>query len=483
MALLCAATACSVDSEEQEEPSSARVGVAAPVLRASQGSVGLAYHRNALTRDVLVTMGNDGRATPRILESWEVSPDGLVWRFRVREGIRSHDGSELTAIVLAQHVERALSGSSLGALEGVSTEGTYILRIALKESYAFLLEDLSVITAVNTVNGKVFGTGPYQVIEESPDRLLLKASPGYYRGNPEIDQVEVRLFPDQRNAWSALMRDEIDMLYEVSRDALQFVRTESSVTVESFPRAYVYLLGFNGARPALADRRVRQALDRAIDRPRLVATAMAGEGEPAQGHIWPGHWAYDASAGAVRYDALDAVRLMKEAGLTLTHRPGQMPARLRINCLVYEPLRELALVLQRQLAEVDVDLQIEMASTGELIDRLSRGDYDSFIFEMTSLRGFKFPYQFWHSGTPFLRHGYSGADDVLDRIRHASNEAELKAAASAFQRRVHDDPPAAFLAWGRTSRAISTRFEVPGGGEDVYHTISRWKIAPKAIRP
>lgn len=483
VASLCAAAACSGDGADEIERSSARVGVAAPVLRASQGSLGLTYHRNALTRDVLVTMGNDGRPVPRILESWSESADGLVWTFKVRSGVRFHDGTLVTAGLLAPHVRTELTGSSLGALADVSAEGDDVIRISLKEPYAFLFEDLSVISALHTVDRKVIGTGPYEVIEESPDRLLLKAAAGYYRGEPEISQVEVQLFPDQRNAWSALMRDEIDMLYEVSRDALQFVRSESSVTVESFPRAYVYLFGLNRAHPALADARVRQALDRAVDRQNLVDTAMAGEGEPAQGHIWPRHWAYDASAGAIPHDPAGAVRLLTEAGLPVRELKGRMPARLRLKCLVYEPLRELALVLQRQLAEVDVDLQIEMASTGQLIDRISRGDFESFIFEMTSLRGFKFPYLFWHSGTPFLKHGYSGADDVLDQIRHAPNAAELKAAASAFQRRVHEDPPAVFLAWGRTSRAVSTRYQIPSGDEDVYHTIARWKLAPKAVRP
>jgi len=397
----------------------------------------------------------------------------------VRSGVLFHDGTPVTARILAPHVASELGSGSLGAVVDVTAESDDVIRIKLKDPYGFLLEDLSVIQAVHIVDGKTYGTGPYEVAEESPERLLLKAAPGYYRGDAEIDQVEVRLFPDQRNAWSALMRDEIDMLYEVSRDALQFVRSESSVHVATFPRAYVYLLGFNAAHPSLADPRVRQALDHAVNREELVRVAMAGEGEPAQGHVWPRHWAYDPQAGAIDYDRRAARRLFDEAGLTLRHEAGQMPARLRLHCVVYEPLKELALVLQRQLAAVDVDLQLEMASTGQLIDRLSTGKFESFIFEMTSLRGLKFPYLFWHSGTPFLKHGYHGADDVLDRIRHASTDAEFKAATAAFQARVHEDPPAIFLAWGRTSRAVSTRFVLPEGDDDIYHTISRWKPAAK----
>ena len=477
-ALCLAALGCTSSRTEADNVPSVLVG-----LTASSGAIGLSYHRAALTRELLVTMSTEGRPTPMIFESWEVSPDGLTWRLRIGRGVRFHDGLLLTAQLLAPHVAKELRGLSLSEVGEIAAESSDVLRITLKEPYAFLFEDLSVISALRVVDGQTISTGPYEVDEESPERLLLKATADFYRGAPDVSQIEVRLFPDQRNAWSALMRNEIDVLYEVSGDALQFVRSESSVSVTTFPRQYVYLFGFNVAHPVLANPDVRRALDRGVDRNALVRAAMSGEGEPAQGHVWPQHWAYDAAAGAIGYDPEEAIRMLDNAGLTVRIAPGRMPARLRLHCLVYEPLAEIALVLQRQLAQLDVDLQLEILPTSQLIGRLSTGDFDAFVFEMTATRGLKFPYQFWHSGTPFLKHGYSGADDVLDRIRHASNDGELKAAASAFQRRVHEDPPAVFLAWGRTSRAVSNRFEIPAGDDDIYHTISRWKLAPQAVRP
>ncbi|HEX6324912.1 MAG TPA: hypothetical protein VFZ36_14380, partial [Vicinamibacterales bacterium] len=180
----------------------------------------------------------------------------------------------------------------------------------------------------------------------------------------------------------------------------------------------------------------------------------------------------------------EALRLFEAAGLTVRQEPGLMPARLRLKCLVNEPLHKLALVLQRQLAMVDVDLQLEPVPSEDMIPRLGSGDFESFVFTMASARLFKFPYQFWHSGRPMFGHGYSGADDVLDRVRHANSDEELKAAASALQRRFHDDPPAVFLTWDRTSRAVSRRFDVPETADDIYHTIGRWKpAAPASNRP
>lgn len=474
-------TSCSTPRAPGADAASLRVGIATPVLRGTaQAGLGLTYTKTALTREALLIIGPDGRPAPRILESWEPSADRLVWTFKVRQGVRFHDGTPATAEALAAQMEAELRPSSMGAVGEVRAESSDRVRLTLNEPYAFLFEDISFITARRVVDKVAFYTGPYEVEAESPERLTLKAVANHYRGTPAIERVEVATYPDQRNAWSALMRDEIDMLYEVSRGSLDFARSESSIDVATFPRPYVNVFGFNHAHPRLRDPRVRQALNLAVNREALIDSGLAGEGEPATGHVWPRHWAYDATeSNVIRHDPAEAVRLFEAAGLSVGREAGRMPARLRLECVVYEPLHKLALVLQRQLAAVDVDLELVPVSTEELITRLRAGDFESFVFEMASARTFWFVNYFWHSGT-FMKHGYTGADDVLDRVRHAGTDEELKAAASALQRRFHEDPPAVFLAWDRTSRAVSRRFDVPETGDDIYHTIARWKPAAQA---
>lgn len=476
LAPLAGLLACANGDTEATPRASLRVGYAAPAVRESGQPVAFAFNKQVLTRETLVTIGNDGRIMPRILESWTSTPDGLVWRLKVRRGIRFHDGSPVTAPELTPQMSAELSGYSLGAVQSVEAEGDDVIRIALREPYGFLLEDISLITAQRTVDGKTYYTGPYAIVEDTPDRLVVRAVDEHYRGDPTIDQVDARLYPDQRNAWSALMRGEIDMLYSVSRDSLDFIRSESSISVSTFTRPFVFLLGLNHAHPQLRNARVRRALDLAVDRDALIATGLANEAEPADGHVWPHHWAYDSSA-ANAYDPQRARQLLEEAGLPLQREPGRMPARLRLRCAVYPPMRKLALVLQRQLAAVDVDLQLELVPYGEMIERLPKGDYDTFVFEMVSARGLKWPYQFWHSSTLFLEHGYAGADDVLEQLRVASTDEDIRRAVSAVQHRFKENPPAIFLAWPRESRAVSRQFQVEATAEDVYHTVSRWKLA------
>lgn len=480
--------ACRAAAPEVESLASLTVGVAAPVIQQSGSPVGISYHRDALSRETLVALGIDGRPSPRVLDSWETSGDGLTWRLKIRPGIRFHDLTPLTAQELVPQLRSGLMAAALGKVESIEPEGEHAILIRLRERFSFLPEDLGQATAVHVVQerddrGKVisrktYGTGPYVVAEESAERIDLREFPNHYRGDPGVAQIAVRLFPDQRKAWSALMRDEIDVLYEVSRESLDFVRSESTVNVATFPRPFVYVLGFNSSLPALRDPVVRRAINHAIDRQALVDTALSNEGEAAADHVWPLHWAHDTSVRAPEYNPAEAIRLMEQAGLSVRADGGGMPARLRLRCAVYEPFRKMALVLQRQLAQVDVDLQLESFGLVDLAKTVGSGKFETFVFEVTSGRTLLWSYLFWHSSSPFLKHGYAAADDALDRMRVAVTDDELRAATAAFQQRLIDDPPAAFLAWGRVSRAVTRRFELPEPGIDIYQTIAKWKPAP-----
>src|SRR4029079_7978832 len=98
---------------------------------------------------------------------------------------------------------------------------------------------------------------------------MLVAFPQFYRGHPAPAGVDVTNYPTQRKAWTALMRGEIDMLYEVSREAVDFVQAESTVRSYSFLRPYYIPLAFNVRRPMFVDPRVRQAINLALDKPAL----------------------------------------------------------------------------------------------------------------------------------------------------------------------------------------------------------------------
>jgi peptide/nickel transport system substrate-binding protein len=487
-ATLSGLVCCSSASPPQpDRPVELRVGVSLPDLGPGGG---LPLLVSNLTGEQLVTVGHDGRVEQRLVERWTKSADGLTWRFGLRPNLRFHDESPMEASAIQAILQPAVSSAAPAPgfkdVESISAPEAHTLEITLRRPSAFLLEDLSGFSITRQVNGASVGAGPF--VEESVDgdAFVLRSFPDYFAGVPSVDRIEFSSYPSVRAAWVAMMRGDIDVLFEVGRDAIEFVNAESSVQVFSFTRSYAQTLGFNMAHPILRDRLVRRAINLAIDRESIVRTILRGHGRVADSYVWPLHWANDPTAPANRFDPAEARRLLDQAGYPVPETQAR-PFRFAIKCLVpnvalYETL---AIAVQKNLYDVGVDLDLETSPMLDMVKRFAKGDFETFLFEMTNARGLSWMYRFLHSPVPggatFLAWHYDAADAVLDRIRFSNDDDEVRAGVSALQRILYDDPPAAFISWDERSRAVSRRFEVPSvAGADVFtaNLLWRWKPAP-----
>jgi ABC-type transport system substrate-binding protein len=310
-------------------------------------------------------------------------------------------------------------------------------------------------------------------------RAALPRFESYYRGRSTLETITVAEYPSHREAWTAMLRGDVDMLYDVGADAFEFVRDSPNARVATYLRPYVTTLGFNAAHPTLGRRDVRRALNQAIDRAGIIQSAAGGRAVQASDHIWPHHWARDPAAPAFAYDAAAARAALDGAGLR--PKPGGGP-RFAFTCLVLAEPREerLALLLQRQLLAIDVDMRLEALPLAEFGQRLATGRFDAFQSELVSGFGLGFTYMFWHPKPPgpYFRAGYTGAIAPLNLVRAARTEDETRAAVRTLQKVMHDDPPAVFLYWRQASRAVNRRFVLPAGDDpDVLRTVDRWRLA------
>jgi ABC-type transport system substrate-binding protein len=488
--LLPAWSGCSRRAGGNSERGEARlsIGIAAP-----QGGLdpGIQTVASLLSHESLVTAGNDGRAGPNIIEKWTASENGRTWRFDLREGLTFHDGTAVTGAAVAGILRTASRDPSQLALApsfqqiaSVSEDGPTRIVVSLERPSALLLSDLAFFSFRHGSREGIAGTGPFIIESRDEKRIVMRRFDRYREGAPAIARIELNAFPTVRNAWTAMMRGEVDFLYEVGADAAEFVGGESSVQTFTFLRPYTLTLGFNVRHPVLKSRDVRQALNRAIDRDAIVQAGFRGRARPGQGPVWPDHWASSATVPTYSYDREAALRGFRDAGYdTLKDVSGRMPSRFQFSCLVYPPLERIALIIQKQLYEVGVDMTIEIAKTADIVGRAARGDFDAFLIWQSSGRSLTFPYLFWHSPEPgrpvFLQSGYTAADSALDRVRYAPNDEEFRNAVAAFQQAVHDDPPAVFLAWEERVRAVNRTFHVPpqDPGRDVTYSLWRWRPA------
>ena len=481
MAVACLlVSACAKPPDTGSASGTVRVGVVAPRDQGARAQVvGLGYLTAALVRESLVAIGANGDFQPRLAERWERLDEGRRWRFHLKRGVKFHDGTPLDS----DRVMRAIreQPSPISGLASVEKIDGWTFDILQDRASSFLLDGLAGVTV--GADGRAGpGTGAFMASQQQGEQAMFRSFGQHHRGRPEIDEVRLQPFSDQRKAWAALMRSEVDVLYEVSPEARDFVGTENTVSVSAFVRPYTYLLGFDLADPAFKNKAIRRALNLAIDRKEVIRTALRGHAEPAYDHLWPRHWAVDPSRSAYEPNRAEALRLLESAGLTTLRQasPDRMPSRLTFTCLVYDQLEKFALAVQRQLALIDVDMQVVLLPAPQLGQRIATGDYDAFLFELANARVLGYTYLFWHSQSPAsVRTGYAAADGALDRVRYAQAENDVRAAVREVQDVMRDDPPAIFLAYPEVARAVSRRFALPSGDEDIFHTISRWKPATR----
>jgi ABC-type transport system substrate-binding protein len=161
---------------------------------------------------------------------------------------------------------------------------------------------------------------------------------------------------------------------------------------------------------------------------------------------------------------------------------------LHFTCLLPENFglwERMALIVQRNLSEIGVDMRLETVPIELFNRRIASGDFDAVFLALVAGPGASRPYFFWHSAGRRNAWGYRdpAVDEALDGIRRAPGDREYRDAFRRFQVAMVDDPPAIFVAWGETARAVSRRFLVqPSPGGEVLGTISTWRLAPGAVR-
>lgn len=445
-----------------------RIGVSLPK---EINMLGLPTIAEGVSAESLVTLGPDGRVLPQLAKTWQFKSGGYELHFNLFQNIRLHDGRPIDAPVIAALMRRATTTEAvlqfhprLKDFYEIRAADSTRLVLRSKTARILAIEELADVTLkTGAPDG---GLGPFVVDALDAEGMKLRGFRAYYKGAPALDTVEFNVYRSQRAAWTGMMRGEIDALYEVTREAIEFVEKESRVRTYSFLRPYVATLAFNVTKPALRDAAIRKAISLAIDRGALVKSAYRGRARVATGPLAPEHWSL-GHMEQVAIPDLDASFSIL-ASRPLSNSPDQMPARLRFRCLVptfeTQPLERIALALQRQLFTAGVDLQLEHVSLRDLVTRLHRGDFESVLMEFYAATP-SWLSSFWHSrpaGTPTLiRSGYSAADRELDAMDSAATEQELRDALAAVYRKMAQDPPAIFIAWPEVTRAVSTRFEVP----------------------
>ena len=473
------------------------LSIGLPVQTGQDPLHGVIQASRLISREGLTLPNRTGRVQARLAESWQESPDGLTWRFNLRPNAFFHDGSRVDAASVKASLERSLATSDIvqypGLADIVSIEAPsdheIVIRVGARSS--FLLDDLGVSILKLPPSGPTIGAGPYVPESTSENELTMRAFDKYYRGSPQIDRIVWKSYPTVRTAWAAMMRGEIDFLYEVGQETREFIQGESSVAIFPFLRNYVYAVALNSKKKPFNDWRVRRALNYSVNRAAIVQNGFKGHGRPESGSAWPQHWAYDATVPTYTYEPNRTAALLDAAGIppaTSQHDVDGPPARFRFTCILPDGFllwEKIGLLAQRDFSAIGVDMRLETVSVPEFNKKILSGDFDAVLSEFIVGNSPSRPFTFWYSQSKQNVWGYRNpdVDAALLGIRRASSETEYRDAFRRFQINMLDDPPAVFLALGETSRAVSKRFRVVAPtGSDILPTIADWQLGENITR-
>ena len=303
-------------------------------LNPIMGIFGNEWRANVNLYDNLTQLAAAGGVTGALAESYEPSEDGRVWTFKLRRGIKFHDGADFGSADVVATIEKILDPGTaapykaeLGPIAGVKAVDGFTVRIELTSPYADLPKALASPTARIISQGGISdftkldnaprGTGPFILKEFVPnDRAVMERNPNYFQqGRPLLDRIIMRVLPDTSTQVAALRNREVDAIADVDADTFKEIAAIQGVNAVQVVGGTFNNLVLYANKPPFDDPKVRMALRVAMDRAAMADAITGGTGTPANDQPVSAAYEYvDRTAKIRKQDLAEARRLLKEAG-------------------------------------------------------------------------------------------------------------------------------------------------------------------------
>jgi peptide/nickel transport system substrate-binding protein len=405
--------------------------------------------------------------------------DDLTIDVTLRDDVRFSDGSPVTAAdvvgtymtTLAPDWPSASHKTLSDRFTSVEAISRLVARFHLKAPLATVMTDFD-FGIVSFHDGppsrdRVIGAGAYRLRALSSTGASLDANPFYFRGPPAVSHIEFKFVPDAAARLLMLVGGSADLVpNSVRLDLVAAVAARPGVQVQTSHGAILTYLMMNNDDKVLADRRVRQAIALAVDRPAIIAAKLGGLAVPATGLLSPQHWAYTGDVVRWDHDPARARRLLDEAGLRDPDGDGPAP-RLR---LVYKTSADafriaIARVIAAQLAEVGIAVEIRSFEFATFFADIKHGAYQIASMQTADITEPDFYFMYfnssWIPAAPkfdgFNRWHYRSA--VVDRLTLAGREQvdrdKRRQIYDEVQRQVAQDVPVVPL-WHEDNVVLSS---------------------------
>lgn len=347
----------------------------------------------------LVEFDRDGKWRPVLAESWEhVNP--TIWRFRLRQGVKFHNGEPFDARAVKYSIERAMRPDMiappafyLGLVDvKVAIVNPYTVLISTSRPFNVLLAALESTYIVppgyaEQVGKDGFlrapiGTGPYRFVEWVKDqRVVLEANADYWGGAPRIKRIVFRPIPDASTRVAALRAGEVDLATGIDSEFVPLIERDSNLKILTRPGGPLLYVGLNTLKGPFADRRVRQAANFAVDVEGIIKNILNGRATASAGLFTAATPGFDRQLARYPYDPQRSKQLLAEAGLA-NGVDVEWPITYALSGS--QKVREVFQAIQQQLVQVGIRTQLRVMDNVSLASQFPRGEIPMYGFSWSN---------------------------------------------------------------------------------------------------
>ncbi len=399
----------------------------------------------------LTRIGSRGEVLPALAESWTVSDDGKIYTFKVRTGVKFHDGTDFDAEDVKFSLDRARGDGSINAQKGLfaaidAVEATdpATVMVTLKTPQGSFLYNLgwgdAVIVAPESAATNMtnpVGTGPFKFDNWAKGSSITIVKSDAYWGDPAaLERAEFRIIPDAAAAIPALLSGDVQALPNFQLgDALAQVQSDPRFKVVIGSTEGETVLSTNNKKPPFDNPRVRQAIAHAIDRQAIIDGASGGFGVPIGSHFAPHNPAYVDLTGTYPYDVAKAKQLLKEAGFE-----NGFTATLKLPPVPYA--RDGGQIVASQLREIGIELEIVPVEWADWLKQVfTEKDYDLSMVSHTEPNDI----DIYARKDYYFNYDNPAFDAIIEKLNLTSDETTRKELYGQAQKILADDAVVGFL--------------------------------------
>ena len=417
---------------------------------AAEAAIGEVVHYNVL--EGLTKIQVDGRVTPLLAESWTMDPDGKLYTFRLRRGVKFHDGEDFDSAAVKFSFERAKAEGSTNKakkavfdnISSIATPDAHTVILTLNNADGNFLfrmgENTAVIlhpkSAAGTASQPV-GTGPFRFGEwRKGSSITLERWDGFRDAKGvALQRVTFRIINDPAAQVAALLAGDVDGFPRFGAlQSLKQFQSDKRFVVEIGSTAGKGIMTINNKRKPFDDVRVRRALMHAIDRKAFIDGVLEGLGKPIGSHFAPTDAGYVDLTGLYPFDPEKSKALLKEAGVAT-------PLNVTLTLPPPQYARKGGEVVAAMLARVGINARIENVEWAQWLSGPFKGNFDLTIINHVE------PLDYMQYANPAYYWGYDNAQFNKLAAEHAAatNPATRGKLFEQLQRKIADDCVNAFI--------------------------------------